>query len=294
MFFKCVIFLSSILAALAHAQSNLPPCNTNSNLSTWNNCIATITTNDGQSYVGEVREGKRNGKGTEKFPNGDKYVGEFKDDAANGFGTHYMKNGDVYVGYWKENNYDGKGIFISKNGSATREGLWQDDKFIKSEKTNISLSNLEKPSPIENLYRTGGFWVEKKYKNEQCQNILNNEQFVTFFSYSPDKVLVAIRAGGKHPNINNPAADPRKVLNKNINVPIKVQISNSKPDPEFTVTEYLDQSRMVNFYRMSSNGTQYTRYRKTDCQNCAQAQIIATNQFEGPEVFNWCNGPITN
>lgn len=32
---------------------------------------------DGSKYVGEFKDGKKNGQGTATFANGDKYVGEF-------------------------------------------------------------------------------------------------------------------------------------------------------------------------------------------------------------------------
>jgi len=39
-------------------------------------------------YVGEFKDGKRNGQGTLTKPNGDMYVGEFRDGNINGQGTY--------------------------------------------------------------------------------------------------------------------------------------------------------------------------------------------------------------
>ena len=40
----------------------------------------------GDKYVGEYRDGKRNGQGTYTYANGHKYVGEFKDNVRYGKG----------------------------------------------------------------------------------------------------------------------------------------------------------------------------------------------------------------
>ncbi|MDA8818133.1 hypothetical protein N9N27_05025, partial [Planktomarina sp.] len=40
--------------------------------------------------------------GTYTLANGDKYVGEFKDDKRNGQGTYTYASGDNYIGGWKD------------------------------------------------------------------------------------------------------------------------------------------------------------------------------------------------
>ena len=39
---------------------------------------------DGKKYMGEFKDGIKNGQGTFTLPNGEKYVGEFKDGLPNG------------------------------------------------------------------------------------------------------------------------------------------------------------------------------------------------------------------
>jgi len=77
-----------LMMGSAYAQSNLPACQggaeRNSNyVSTdkWHNCFGTeshVYTN--AKYVGEWKDGKRHGQGTETFANGDKYQGIWADD----------------------------------------------------------------------------------------------------------------------------------------------------------------------------------------------------------------------
>jgi hypothetical protein len=59
---------------------------------------------DGRKYVGEYKDGKRNGQGTYTYPDGRKYVGEYKDGKRNGQGTYTFPSGDKYVGEWKNWN----------------------------------------------------------------------------------------------------------------------------------------------------------------------------------------------
>lgn len=52
----------------------------------------------GGKYVGQWKDGKRNGHGTFTtfFPNGGNYVGRWKDDKANGPGTYWTLDGEKY------------------------------------------------------------------------------------------------------------------------------------------------------------------------------------------------------
>ena len=56
----------------------------------------------GDEYVGEFKSGYRNGQGKYFWSNGDKYEGEFKDDKPNGQGTYTWSDGRKYVGEFKD------------------------------------------------------------------------------------------------------------------------------------------------------------------------------------------------
>ena len=49
-----------------------------------------------EKYVGEYKDGKRNGQGTMTLSDGTKYVGEYK-DGKTWNGTGYDKNGNIQV-----------------------------------------------------------------------------------------------------------------------------------------------------------------------------------------------------
>ena len=69
-----------------------------------------------EKYVGEYKDGKRNGQGTLTTPGGAKYVGEWKDGKQNGQGTYTYPDGSTYVGEWKE-HYEWEGTEYDKDGT---------------------------------------------------------------------------------------------------------------------------------------------------------------------------------
>ena len=48
---------------------------------------------DGNTYLGELKNGKHHGQGTYTWSGGNKYEGEFKDDKPNGQGTYTWSDG---------------------------------------------------------------------------------------------------------------------------------------------------------------------------------------------------------
>ena len=61
-----------------------------------------IFKSDSYKYVGEWKDGKKNGQGTNTFPNGNKYEGEWKDGKQHGQGTYTQTDGGKYEGEWKD------------------------------------------------------------------------------------------------------------------------------------------------------------------------------------------------
>ena len=69
-----------------------------------------------EKYVGEYKDGKRNGQGTVTWSDGKNYIGEFKDGKFNGHGKLTWSDGKKYVGEWK-NGTRWNGTFYDKNGN---------------------------------------------------------------------------------------------------------------------------------------------------------------------------------
>ena len=118
--------LLCLMAGSAFAQSSLPACQ-GGNASRWTNCFGTLTFADGEKYVGEYKDGKRNGQGTYTFASGAKYVGEYKDEQPNGQGTFTFADGEKYVGEYKDGKRNGQGTSTFADG-AKYVGEYKDDK----------------------------------------------------------------------------------------------------------------------------------------------------------------------
>lgn len=114
----------------------------------WRNGQGTFKFADGDKYVGEYvgefKDDKRNGQGTFTFTNGDKYVGEWRDDKYNGRGTFTFANGEKYVGEFQNNDYHGLGVLYAPDGSVKQEGVWENDKFVRT----ASVPWLQSPSTV--------------------------------------------------------------------------------------------------------------------------------------------------
>jgi len=155
-----LLVFAFVLSGTAFGQSNLPACQ-GSDTKRWSNCFGSWTASSGDKYVGEWKDGvrngqgtfyfladnqfkgdkyvgewkddKRNGQGTYTYADGAKYVGEYKDDKVNGQGTYTFANGNKYVGEFKDIKKHGQGILYSVNGSIKESGIYKDDNLVTSQ-----------------------------------------------------------------------------------------------------------------------------------------------------------------
>ena len=128
---KPLALILTILANAVAAQSSLPPCDPNVASTSWTNCQGTATYFNGDKYVGEHRDGKRNGQGTYTHANGNKYVGEFRDDKPHGQGTYTFAIGGKYVGELRDGKYNGQGTYYS-----LADNQFKGDKYVGEYKDN--------------------------------------------------------------------------------------------------------------------------------------------------------------
>jgi hypothetical protein len=89
---------------------------------------ARYTYSSGGRYVGQWRDGKRNGQGTHTYADGAKYVGEWQDGLENGQGTGTFPDGKEYVGEWRDGKRSGHGTLTLPQGVKYYVGEFRDDK----------------------------------------------------------------------------------------------------------------------------------------------------------------------
>ena len=151
----------------------------------WNNCKGSLGLANG-NFFGEFKNGKANGQGTYSYSSGNKYIGEFRDNKRNGRGTYYYlaedankgakyeglykddsmdglgvyttPSGSKYMGQFKNDQFNGEGTFYAANGSIIQEGIWENNKFVRS--LNLKQSNesnlaadisANEPNPLQNF-----------------------------------------------------------------------------------------------------------------------------------------------
>ncbi|TNV83270.1 hypothetical protein FGO68_gene8445 [Halteria grandinella] len=76
---------------------------------------------DGHSYQGEYKQGKREGQGKYDWPNGDSYQGEWKNNNRTGQGRYTNANGFYYEGEFKVDKQVGVHKYYTKEGVFTQE-----------------------------------------------------------------------------------------------------------------------------------------------------------------------------
>lgn len=86
--------------------------------------METLEYSNGEKYVGEVKDGKKHGKGTYTWFDGKKYEGEFVNDTISGKGKCSFPTGDVYEGEFVNGLFDGSGKMEFKSGFKY-EGDWK-------------------------------------------------------------------------------------------------------------------------------------------------------------------------
>lgn len=83
----------------------------------------------GEKYIGNIKNGKKEGVGVHIWPDGKKYEGEFANDLFHGKGVFTWPDGVVYNGGWKMGIQHGSGV--EKADGREREGEWENGKWLK-------------------------------------------------------------------------------------------------------------------------------------------------------------------
>jgi hypothetical protein len=88
-----------------------------------------MTYSNGEKYVGQIMNHKKQGKGTYTYSNGDTYEGEWDDDLRHGHGILKMKNraDGIYEAAWYKDKKQGHGVHNQPNGKKY-DGQWENDK----------------------------------------------------------------------------------------------------------------------------------------------------------------------
>lgn len=144
-FTVCTLFCP--MTGFTSAQDSFPECQ-GGNLLEWSDCLGAVTFASGEKYVGEFKNGKAHGRGTQTLRFGDKYVGKFKDGKYRGQGTYFYSSGEKYVGQFRDGEINGKGEYYAANGSLLQAGIWAKNVLISSTKQDVQSNINQKNNAI--------------------------------------------------------------------------------------------------------------------------------------------------
>ena len=132
--------------------------------------IFSLDLGDGDSYEGEMKDGKYHGMGTYRWGNGNVYTGEYVNGVRQGKGKFAFASGSSYEGEWKNGKYHGKGKWTNADGSYYT-GVWENDDIIDSTK-------IEYPAPAyasESVKPATGAKIERvEYDNGSYEGEMVN------------------------------------------------------------------------------------------------------------------------
>ena len=116
------IILSFLIASIASARS------TGCKEGNCENGFGKWVYTDKTTYEGDWVQTKKQGQGTETWPNGYIYKGEFRNSEWSGKGTLIFPDGSAYEGEWANGFMNGVGIFIWSDGKQI-SGIWKNGKL---------------------------------------------------------------------------------------------------------------------------------------------------------------------
>ena len=128
--------------------------------------LEAIDLDNGENYIGQVKDGEFNGKGILTYKNGAKYQGEFANGKKHGEGVITQPNGNYFKGNFVNGERHGKGTFTWING-ATMMTEWIQDNRVFSAKDTYEGSygfNL-KPSGLGLYTFTSGAYYKGQFKD---------------------------------------------------------------------------------------------------------------------------------
>jgi len=212
--------LSIIILSFLWSNSSqaLPDCN-GGDYTKWKNCIGTANIegnlykgkfgdapgtlngvaiykyNNGDSYIGEVKQGTPSGLGIRKYNGGGYYIGQFLNNESLGWGIYYFKSNNKYVlGQVKDNAINGFATLVDKlDMLSLQTGIFKDFKYRKSsssivpqcEGTYISPKDSKDWTNCRGLFDTAGIYYDSDFMN----GVPNGIAWVRLFEGQASKSL---------------------------------------------------------------------------------------------------------
>ena len=116
----------------------------------FRNGQGTLTDSDGTELAGVWKDNKFNGQGTHIWPDGVKYVGEFKDSKPHGQGTYTYPDGQKFVGEYKDGKKNGQGTHTWPSG-VKEVAVYKDGEIVKIVSSTVKKESSNSSSSSSSL-----------------------------------------------------------------------------------------------------------------------------------------------
>jgi hypothetical protein len=123
--------------------------------------VGSLDLETGESYFGDLFEGRRHGVGTHTWPNGSSYVGDWKNDAPHGHGTFRWANGDELVASFDSGLCHGAGVATLHSGKVTYDGHFEWHKYSGHGRM-VAKRWIYEGEWLLNQFHGLGCWIDKK------------------------------------------------------------------------------------------------------------------------------------
>ena len=144
----------------------------------------------GDSYDGEFKENRYDGRGTFSYINGNVYEGEYKAGWKEGQGTYRWKTGEVYEGGWKANKRHGHGTFTTVSGDVF-EGDYRENKregggMWRFADGRIDVNQYKADAPVGDgvMWRADGE-TAVRLNDGKCKEVISLEEARRIVGESP-------------------------------------------------------------------------------------------------------------
>ncbi|MDR2781413.1 MAG: hypothetical protein LBB21_03070, partial [Holosporaceae bacterium] len=153
----------------------------------------------GNSYEGEFKGGKKNGKGKLTYPDGSSYEGIFRDGKENGKGKFTYPDGSFYEGDFEKGVK--KGLFLDKNIKSREE----EEKKKREEEEKKRKIEEEKKNIAEKEVIDPKNWLTDEQQQNKLNILLNSNkppEKITFFGKCDNNKIKKGKGVVVYPNGN--------------------------------------------------------------------------------------------
>ena len=81
-------------------------------------------------YTGEMKSGRRHGRGVALYRSGSKYSGQWSENLKEGNGEYWYSNGDYYAGSFHNDLMHGLGRYVSADGTVFEGNFIADERDV--------------------------------------------------------------------------------------------------------------------------------------------------------------------